>query len=59
MVMSIQTLLIPKERVLAPLNNPNGIPHTQVEYKLRRFVNDYLQPPKSPKKHENWFRKIH
>ena len=38
-----------RERVLAPLNNPNGIPHTQVEYKLRRFVNDYLQPPKSPK----------
>jgi len=38
-----------KERILAPLNNPNGIPHTQVEYKLRRFVNDYLQPPKSPK----------
>ena len=38
-----------KERLLAPLNNPNGIPHTQVEYKLRRFVNDYLQPPKSPK----------
>ena len=38
-----------RERLLAPLNNPNGIPHTQVEYKLRRFVNDYLQPPKSPK----------
>jgi len=38
-----------KNRLMAPLNNPNGIPHTQVEYKLRRFVNDYLQPPKSPK----------
>ena len=38
-----------KERILAPLKNPNGIPHTQVEYKLRRYVNDYLQPPKSPK----------
>ena len=37
-----------KERIMAPLNKPNGIPHTQVEYKLRRFVNDYLQPPKSP-----------
>jgi succinate dehydrogenase/fumarate reductase flavoprotein subunit len=37
-----------KQRISAPLNNPNGIPHTQVEYKLRRFVNDYLQPPKSP-----------
>ena len=37
-----------KARILAPLNNPDGIPHTQIEYKLRRFVNDYLQPPKSP-----------
>jgi succinate dehydrogenase/fumarate reductase flavoprotein subunit len=39
-------------RVYAPLNNPQGIPHTQVEYKLRRLVNDYLQPPKSPNKME-------
>ena len=36
------------QRIYAPLNNPDGLPHTQVEYKLRRFVNDYLQPPKSP-----------
>lgn len=35
-----------KQRIFAPLTRPNGIPHTQVEYKLRRFVNDYLQPPK-------------
>lgn len=34
-------------RVYAPLDRSNGIPHTQVEYKLRRLVNDYLQPPKS------------
>ena len=38
-----------KERIMEPLSKPNGIPHTQVEFKLRRFVNDYLQPPKSPK----------
>ncbi|MFQ4136971.1 fumarate reductase/succinate dehydrogenase flavoprotein subunit [Nodosilinea sp. PGN35] len=37
-------------RIYAPLTQPNGIPHTQVEYKLRRLVNDYLQPPKSPHK---------
>ena len=37
-----------KARIYAPLANPDGIPHTQVEYKLRRYVNDYLQPPKSP-----------
>ncbi|MCG8362954.1 MAG: fumarate reductase/succinate dehydrogenase flavoprotein subunit [Pseudanabaenales cyanobacterium] len=39
-----------KARIYAPLDRPNGIPHTQVEYKLRRYVNDYLQPPKSPTK---------
>jgi succinate dehydrogenase/fumarate reductase flavoprotein subunit len=37
-----------QERIYRPLNQPNGVPHTQVEYKLRRLVNDYLQPPKSP-----------
>lgn len=41
-----------KARIYAPLTRPNGIPHTQVEYKLRRFVNDYLQPPKSTNKME-------
>jgi succinate dehydrogenase/fumarate reductase flavoprotein subunit len=41
-----------RQRVYAPLSRPNGIPHTQVEYKLRRFVNDYLQPPKSEHKME-------
>jgi succinate dehydrogenase/fumarate reductase flavoprotein subunit len=41
-----------QERIYAPLNRPNGIPHTQVEYKLRRLVNDYLQPPKSDRKME-------
>ncbi|MEM8501670.1 MAG: fumarate reductase/succinate dehydrogenase flavoprotein subunit [Cyanobacteria bacterium P01_D01_bin.1] len=37
-----------KARIYAPLGRPDGVPHTQVEYKLRRYVNDYLQPPKSP-----------
>jgi len=41
-----------KARIYAPLNRPNGIPHTQVEYKLRRLVNDYLQPPKVTTKME-------
>ncbi|BAZ70741.1 putative oxidoreductase (plasmid) [Fischerella sp. NIES-4106] len=35
-----------KARIYAPLTRQNGIPHTQVEYKLRRLINDYLQPPK-------------
>jgi succinate dehydrogenase/fumarate reductase flavoprotein subunit len=41
-----------KARIYAPLTRPNSIPHTQVEYKLRRLVNDYLQPPKSGNKIE-------
>ncbi|MFS0516029.1 fumarate reductase/succinate dehydrogenase flavoprotein subunit [Nostoc sp. UIC 10607] len=41
-----------KARIYAPLTRPNGVPHTQAEYKLRRLVNDYLQPPKSGNKIE-------
>lgn len=41
-----------KARIYAPLTRPNGVPHTQVEYKLRRLVNDYLQPPKVDNKME-------
>nr|WP_217235367.1 fumarate reductase/succinate dehydrogenase flavoprotein subunit [Streptomyces sp. AC555_RSS877] len=35
------------ELVYRPLRNPDGPPQSQVEYKLRRFVNDYVAPPKS------------
>jgi succinate dehydrogenase/fumarate reductase flavoprotein subunit len=35
------------ELIYHPLTNPEGPPQPQVEYKLRRFVNDYLQPPKT------------
>jgi succinate dehydrogenase/fumarate reductase flavoprotein subunit len=35
-----------RERVYRPTRNRGGLPHHQVEYKIRRFVNDYLQPPK-------------
>ncbi|WP_248741867.1 MULTISPECIES: fumarate reductase/succinate dehydrogenase flavoprotein subunit [unclassified Pseudomonas] len=41
-----------KTRVYAPLDREHGLPPAQVEYKLRRFVNDYLQPPKVTKKME-------
>jgi succinate dehydrogenase/fumarate reductase flavoprotein subunit len=36
-----------RQRLQAPLSRPQGIPHHQFEYKVRRLVNDYLQPPKS------------
>ncbi|ATB65281.1 fumarate reductase/succinate dehydrogenase flavoprotein subunit [Pseudomonas mosselii] len=39
-------------RVFAPLQREHGLPPAQVEYKLRRMVNDYLQPPKVTKKME-------
>ncbi len=44
-----------RRRVLAPLAQSEargGLPPLQVEYKLRRFVNDYLQPPKVTRKME-------
>jgi succinate dehydrogenase/fumarate reductase flavoprotein subunit len=39
-------------RTRIPLRNEKGLPPNQVEYKIRRFVNDYLQPPKSTRKYE-------
>ena len=41
-----------RERVLAPTRRDDGIPPNQIEYKTRRFVNDYLQPPKVTAKME-------
>src|SRR5579862_864490 len=41
-----------QERVLAPTKRHDGIPPNQIEYKTRRLVNDYLQPPKVTRKME-------
>jgi succinate dehydrogenase/fumarate reductase flavoprotein subunit len=38
--------------VLAPTKREDGIPPNQIEYKTRRLVNDYLQPPKVTRKYE-------
>lgn len=38
------------ELVYRPLRKPDGPPQPQVEYKLRRFVNDYVAPPKTATK---------
>ncbi|MFE0647166.1 fumarate reductase/succinate dehydrogenase flavoprotein subunit [Streptomyces sp. NPDC059534] len=35
------------ELVYRPLRRPDGPPQPQVEFKLRRFVNDYVSPPKT------------
>ncbi|MBX2837059.1 MAG: fumarate reductase/succinate dehydrogenase flavoprotein subunit, partial [Gammaproteobacteria bacterium] len=41
-----------RTRVLAPTKREDGIPPNQIEYKTRRLVNDYLQPPKVTAKME-------
>lgn len=38
------------ELIYRPLRQPEGPPQPQVEYKLRRFVNDYVAPPKTAAK---------
>ncbi|RWA15306.1 oxidoreductase [Mycolicibacterium elephantis DSM 44368] len=38
------------ELIYRPLRHPDGPPQPQVEYKLRRFVNDYVAPPKTASK---------
>ena len=40
------------QRILAPLARTEGLKPSQVEYKTRRLVNDYLQPPKITRKYE-------
>lgn len=39
-----------RARIAAPLERTEGIPPAQLEYKLRRMCNDYLQPPKVTRK---------
>ncbi|WP_437592977.1 fumarate reductase/succinate dehydrogenase flavoprotein subunit [Sorangium sp. So ce1000] len=39
-----------RERILAPLARKRGVAPHQYEYKVRRLVNDYLQPPKTGNK---------
>ena len=41
-----------KARIAAPLKRSEGLTPFQVEYKTRRIVNDYLQPPKVTRKME-------
>jgi succinate dehydrogenase/fumarate reductase flavoprotein subunit len=51
---AVETVALPEDQILAAhgliyqhAQQPDGPPQTQVEYKLRRFVNDYLTPPKT------------
>ncbi len=47
-----------RERVLAPTKREDGIPPNQIEFKARRLVNDYLQPPKVTRKFELGQRRL-
>lgn len=47
-----QQIKAEQARVWAPLTRVQGLAPLQVEYKLRRLVNDYLQPPKVTRKME-------
>ena len=39
-----------RARIFGPTKREDGIPPNQIEYKTRRLVNDYLQPPKVTRK---------
>jgi succinate dehydrogenase/fumarate reductase flavoprotein subunit len=47
-----------RERVAAPTRRDDGLPPSQIEYKVRRLVNDYLQPPKVTRKMEIGLERI-
>ena len=47
-----------RDRVMAPTKREDGIPPNQLEYKTRRLVNDYLQPPKVTRKFELGARRL-
>lgn len=45
-------------RILAPLQRQGGLTPFQIEYKTRRLVNDYLQPPKITSKYQIGLRRF-
>ncbi|KRE28379.1 oxidoreductase [Mycobacterium sp. Soil538] len=46
----VEQIAAAHELIYRPLRQPDGPPQPQVEYKLRRFVNDYVAPPKTAAK---------
>jgi succinate dehydrogenase/fumarate reductase flavoprotein subunit len=45
-------------RIRAPIERSEGLTPYQIEYKTRRLVNDYLQPPKITRKYEIGLRRF-
>jgi succinate dehydrogenase/fumarate reductase flavoprotein subunit len=48
----VADVALERDRVMAPTKREDGIPPNQIEFKTRRLVNDYLQPPKVTMKYE-------
>jgi len=48
--LDVEYIISERDRILAPMKRTDGIPPSQFEFKVRRLVNDYLQPPKVTKK---------
>ncbi len=48
--LDVEYIIAERDRILAPMKRTDGIPPSQFEFKVRRLVNDYLQPPKVTKK---------
>lgn len=46
------------DRIEAPLLRTEGLTPYQIEFKTRRLVNDYLQPPKVTRKYEIGLRRL-
>ncbi|MEC5398865.1 fumarate reductase/succinate dehydrogenase flavoprotein subunit [Uliginosibacterium sp. H1] len=46
------------QRILAPLQRADGPTPFQIEYKTRRLVNDYLQPPKITRKYHIGLKRL-
>ena len=47
-----------RARILAPRQRQGGLTPFQIEYKTRRLVNDYLQPPKITSKYQIGLRRF-
>ncbi|MGK0250241.1 MAG: succinate dehydrogenase/fumarate reductase flavoprotein subunit, partial [Oleispira sp.] len=57
--LDVDFIIAERDRILAPLKRTDGIPPSQFEYKVRRLVNDYLQPPKVTKKMDIGLARLH
>ena len=53
-----EAVIAESNRILEPLSRSGGLTPYQIEFKTRRLVNDYLQPPKITSKYEIGLRRF-